>query len=80
MWAARWQVGARNAGIYFVSVDHVWTRRSMKNLLYAMLKGYVLMTIQQRASNNLLYGMSKGYILPTSQRRALEGGELGQSP
>lgn len=45
-----------------------------------MLKGYVLMTVQQRALKNLLYGMSKGYILPTIRQRALEGSELGRSP
>ena len=65
--------------MYFVLVGHAWTRQSTKNLLYAMLKGYALMTIQQRASNNLLFEMSKGYILLMIQH-ALEGGELGRSP
>ena len=61
---------ARNDGM----VDHAWPCQSMKNLLYAMLKGYVLKTVEQRGSNSLLYGM------PTIQQHALEGGEFGQSP
>lgn len=41
-----WKVGKRNAGGYFVSWDHIWTHQSIKNLSCGMLKGYVLLKIQ----------------------------------